>query len=67
MAFINGKEVLFSPIIGVGGGDSGGGAGSGGVIDLANIEEVESIDNPTESSPTAVKYDGEIYILVKEN
>jgi hypothetical protein len=39
----------------------------GGVIDLANIPEVDSIDNPTAASPTAVKYDGEIYLLVEDN
>ena len=38
----------------------------GGVIDLANIPVVDSIDNPTEASPTAVRYNGEIYLLVKE-
>lgn len=35
----------------------------GGAIDLSNIPEVDSIENPTESSPTAVRYDGEIYLL----
>ena len=38
----------------------------GGVIDLANIPVADSIDNPTEASPTAVMYNGEIYLLVKE-
>lgn len=40
--------------------------GVGGGIDLANIPEVDTIDNPTESSPSAVKYNGEIYLLIKE-
>lgn len=43
-----------------------GGGGGGGVIDLASIPEVDSIDNPTEASPTAVRYDGEIYLLVED-
>ena len=37
-----------------------------GIIDLTNIPVVDSICNPTMESPTAVKYDGEIYLLVKE-
>lgn len=44
----------------------GGGGGGGGAIDLANIPEVESIDNPTAASPSAVRYDGEIYLLVED-
>lgn len=42
--------------------ESGGG---GGVIDLSSIPEVDSIEKPTTTSPTAVKYDGEIYLLVE--
>jgi hypothetical protein len=37
-----------------------------GAIDLSEIPEVDSIDNPTEESPTAVKHNGEIYLLVEE-
>lgn len=37
----------------------------GGAIDLANIPKVDSIDNPTEASPTAVSYDDAIYLLVE--
>ena len=51
-------------IEGYGKGESGG--SGGGAIDLVNLEEVDSIDNPTASSPTAVKYNGEIYLLIKE-
>ena len=44
------------------------GEGDGtGAIDLSEIPEVDSLDNPTEESPTAVRCDGEIYILVKED
>ena len=32
-------------------------------IDLSNIPEVESIENPTRKSPIAVSYNGEIYLL----
>lgn len=39
---------------------------SGGAIDWDNIPEVDSIDSPTEASPTAVRYDGEIYLLVED-
>ena len=38
----------------------------GGVIDLSKIPVVNSIDNPTEARPTAVRYNGEIYLLVEE-
>jgi hypothetical protein len=38
-----------------------------GPINLTNIPDVESIDNPSEESTTVVKYQGEIYLLVKEN
>ena len=37
--------------------------GSGGAIDLSNIPEVDSNENPTDTSPTAVICDGEIYLL----
>lgn len=37
----------------------------GGAIDLANIPKVDSIDDPTASSPTAVSYDDAIYLLVE--
>lgn len=35
-------------------------------IDLSKIVEVESIENPTEDDPIIVKYDGQLYLLVKE-
>lgn len=38
----------------------------GGEIDLANIPEVDSIDNPTKNSPSIVRHNGEIYLLIKE-
>ena len=44
---------------------SGGESVYSGAIDLSNIPQVDSIDNPTASSPTAVMYDGEIYLLVE--
>jgi hypothetical protein len=40
--------------------------GGSNVIDLTNIPEVDSIDNPTATSPTVVRYDDAIYLLVKE-
>lgn len=40
-------------------------SGGGGAIDFSNIPEVDSIDNPTNTSPTAVRYGGEIYLLVE--
>ncbi len=40
---------------------------TGGVIDLANVPEVESIENPTENSSVMVKCDGQYYLLLKEN
>ena len=41
--------------------------GGGGAIDLANVPEVESIDNPTETSPAMVRYQDQLYLLIKEN
>lgn len=38
----------------------------GGAIDLANIPEVDSIEEPKNTSPSAVRYNGEIYLLIQE-
>ncbi len=38
---------------------------SAGPLDLANLPEVDSLE-VTETSPTAVRYNGEIYLLVEE-
>ena len=34
-----------------------------GPIDLDNIPEVDSIDDPADTDPTIVRYDGAIYLL----
>lgn len=52
-------------LISVDGGSSG--STSTGAIDLANIPVVESIDNPSESDPVIVSYNGELYLLTKES
>lgn len=59
--FFNGKPLFAFLSI-----DAEGLGSAGGAIDLANIPVVDSIENPTESSPSAVKYNGEIYLLVEE-
>jgi hypothetical protein len=60
MAYVNGKEILFSAVV------NGSGNGGGGAVDLSNIPEVESIEKPKANAPTVVKYNGEIYILAED-
>lgn len=61
MAYINGKEILFAPSIG----GEGGGAALAGALTTDMITEVDSIDNPTAESPTIVKYNNKIYLLLE--
>lgn len=44
--------------------ESSGESGGSGAIDLTNIPEVESLE-VTEDSPTIVKYNNQIYLLVE--
>lgn len=39
----------------------------GGSLDLSTAPTVQTLEQATDDSPTVVRYQGEIYLLVKEN
>ena len=39
----------------------------GGSLDFSEAPIVQSLEQATDNSPTVVRYQGEIYLLVKEN